>query len=54
MSPEEREFEREEAYERDLHDIEVAEMLADEQRSTIDWPEPITVYPVELSAPEFT
>lgn len=34
--PEERTFEREEAYERDLDDADVEEMLADESRDDID------------------
>lgn len=33
--PEEREFDREESYERDLDDADVADMLADESRAEI-------------------
>lgn len=58
MSPEEREFEREEAYGRDIDQLEIDEQLADEARdeslieqaqSIMDrWPTRIDVYPVEL------
>ena len=50
--PEEREFERESDYERDIDTLDVEQMLADEERhdaaNLIAWPERITVYLVEL------
>lgn len=61
--PEEREFEREEHYERDIDDLDVADLLADEaveqslidqaetvmrRFSDIEWPKLISVYPVEV------